>query len=125
MPTRRPSPYPSSFSRCPFLYELTDGFAVLPSAVTAIRRSLLDDSTCTLYVAGQSALAGFTVDRPFDEVLEDLNDALEEEFGGEAGEAGDEEEDDWDAAAAPEGADITHNFPDDNDEEGTTAVGAY
>jgi hypothetical protein len=59
------------------LIELTDDVAVMPSAVAVLKRA---DKNCALFTAGMSsAEGGFFIDRPFEDVLDELNEALEDE----------------------------------------------
>lgn len=61
------------------LMELADGFAVMPTAVAILKRV---GDQCALYTAGQDATTeGFLVDETFENVLGDLNDALEDKDG--------------------------------------------
>jgi hypothetical protein len=57
--------------------ELVEGFFVDPHAVTVIKA--IPDSKCALWVTGQSALDGFVLDYPADEVAEAVADACEPE----------------------------------------------
>jgi hypothetical protein len=66
------------------MIELVEGFWVEPDKVTVVKA--IDKDRCAIWVDGQSALDGFTLDYPADEVVEALNDELYE----------DEEEDDDD-----------------------------
>ena len=65
------------------MIELVEGFFVDPHAVTVIKA--ISKSKCALWVTGQSALDGFVLDYPADEVAEAVTDACEPE--------GDEEDD--------------------------------
>jgi hypothetical protein len=61
------------------MIEIADGLAVMPSAVAVLKRA---DKGCALYTAGQSAAYdGFFVDRDFEDLLDEINDALEDEDG--------------------------------------------
>jgi hypothetical protein len=72
------------------MIELDDGFAVCPRAIAVLKRG--DDGQTLLFTQGQSALEGFVVDREYDEVLEEVKQALEED-GSDEEEAEEEEED--------------------------------
>lgn len=65
------------------MIELVDGFWVVPENVTVIKK--IDEDKCALWVVGQSAMDGFVLDYPAEEVVEAL---LEAKYGG-----GDQEED--------------------------------
>lgn len=54
------------------LIELLDGFWVVPANVTVIKR--IDEERCALWVVGQSAMDGFVIDYPAEEVVEALHD---------------------------------------------------
>jgi hypothetical protein len=44
------------------------------------RRSSLDEGHCTVYLSGQSAVdGGFLVEREFDEVVDEVNSALDDD----------------------------------------------
>lgn len=67
--------------------ELVEGFWVAPESVTVVKK--IDDDRCSLWVRGQSAMDGFVLDYPAEEVVEALHDA---EYGDDDQE--DEEEED-------------------------------
>lgn len=59
------------------LIEIADGIAVMPSAVAVLKRA---GKKCALYTAGQdAAYDGFLIDESFENVLEEINEALEDE----------------------------------------------
>jgi hypothetical protein len=61
------------------LLSLTEDLAVSPCHVTAIRRNQLDDKdTSTVFLEGLQADQGFTVDMPFEDVVDAVNEALAE-----------------------------------------------
>ena len=63
------------------LIELDDGLAVLVHSGCVLRRDALDDDCCQLFLAGNSPVdGGFRIERPYDEVLQDLNDGLREQW---------------------------------------------
>lgn len=72
------------------MIELVDGFWVAPANVTVVKR--IDEERCALWVVGQSAMDGFVLDYPAEEVVEALQDAIYENGSGAEGE--DTEEDD-------------------------------
>ena len=57
------------------LIEISDGFAVLPRHVAVVKRG--EEGQSVLFTVGQSALEGFVVDRPFEDVFDEVNEALE------------------------------------------------
>lgn len=67
------------------MIELVDGFWVVPENVTVIKK--IDEEKCALWVVGQSAMDGFVLDYPAEEVVEALLDA---KYGG--GDEDDEED---------------------------------
>jgi hypothetical protein len=73
------------------MIELVDGFWINPAKVTVIKANGKD--SCTLWVRGQSAMDGFVLDYPADEVVELLHDAL---YGEEDGTEEEEEEESGD-----------------------------
>ena len=79
------------------LVELDDNTAVMPSRVALIKRGSLDGDTCIVFFSGSSPVdGGFLIHRPFDEVFDDLNQALQEEFEETVQAEEDEEDDDAD-----------------------------
>lgn len=59
------------------LIEIDDGMAVLPQKVVVLKRA---DDKCVIWTAGQSAVdEGFLVDRDYDELLDEMNEALEDD----------------------------------------------
>jgi hypothetical protein len=76
------------------LYRLVDispDLAVCPCPGMVVRR--VDDEKCLLFTPGQSALEGFLVDAPWDQVISDLNDELERAVEEAEGEPDDDEAD--------------------------------
>lgn len=70
------------------LIDISPDLAVCPCPGMVVRR--VDDDHCILFTPGQSALEGFVVDAPWDEVISTLND----EFERAVEEADDSEEED-------------------------------
>jgi hypothetical protein len=60
------------------MIEIGDGLAFIPAPGCVLKRA---DDKCVLYTPGQSALEGFVVDRDYDELLDEINEALEDEDG--------------------------------------------
>jgi hypothetical protein len=60
------------------LLELTDDLAISPRHVTAVRRNKLSkkDDTCTLFLEGLQAHEGFTIDMPWEDCVDAINQAL-------------------------------------------------
>jgi hypothetical protein len=58
------------------LIELIEGFWCDPFAVTVIKK--IDENKCALWTTGQSALEGFVLDYPVEEVAQAVTDACEE-----------------------------------------------
>jgi hypothetical protein len=76
------------------LIDISPDLAVAAKHVAAVRR--LDDDSCVVFMVGQSAVdGGFKVERPWDEVISDVNDELERAVE-EAGEYEDDEDADED-----------------------------
>jgi hypothetical protein len=72
------------------LIELVEGFYVDPFNVAVVKAT--DENTCALFTPGQSAIdGGFTVPYSAADVVEQLNDAVEEEERDPAEEDEDEE----------------------------------
>lgn len=62
------------------LIEISDGLFIQPGKVIAVKAHGEDAESCTVFMSGQSAVdGGFLIDRDFDEVVEDIQDALEGE----------------------------------------------
>ena len=74
------------------LIDISPDLAACPCPGMVVRR--VDDEKCILYTPGQSALEGFIVDAPWDQVISDLNDEFERAV--EEGEEEDEEEEETD-----------------------------
>lgn len=67
------------------LLELTPDLVVAPDYIAAIRR--VGDSQCTVILRGCSPVdAGLLVDRSFEDVVEEVEGALEELDGGDSDE---------------------------------------
>lgn len=65
------------------LIEVTEGLYILPHHVSAVR--MVDEDSCTVWLGGQSAVTdGFLVNRPAEEIADEINDALEAEEIGKA-----------------------------------------
>ena len=57
------------------LIDISSDLAVAANHVAAVKR--IDEGSCVVYLVGQSALEGFVVERPWDEIIADVNDELE------------------------------------------------
>jgi hypothetical protein len=57
------------------LIDISPDLAVCPCPGMVVRR--VNDDQCILFTPGQSALEGFVVDAPWDEVVGNLNDEFE------------------------------------------------
>ena len=65
------------------LIEISPDLAIMPHRVSAVKR--FDDEKCTVFMAADCAVdGGFLIEREFDAVLEEINDALEGEDDDEA-----------------------------------------
>lgn len=61
------------------LIQIDGDLFVQPRAIAAVRSSGLEDGKCVVFIKGQSAAdGGFLVDRPLEEVVEEVNEALSE-----------------------------------------------
>lgn len=59
------------------LIELTPDLALIPCAGMVLKR--VDEEQCSLFLPGSSPVdGGFLIDREFDAVLEEINDALDD-----------------------------------------------
>lgn len=56
------------------MIELVDGVWVVPEDVKVVK--LISENKCAFWVTGQSAMDGFVLDYPAEEVVEALHDAL-------------------------------------------------
>ncbi|HEX5426651.1 MAG TPA: hypothetical protein VFW94_24275 [Candidatus Acidoferrales bacterium] len=76
------------------MLEIDEGVYITPEHVTLIKEA--GDGKCVLFVSGQSPLDGFVIDRPADEVAQDIADELGVDlntvFGGEETEEHENEE---------------------------------
>lgn len=62
------------------LIQIDDGLYIQPCKVIAVKALTEDAETCTVFMAGQSAVdGGFLVKRPLSEVIDELNEELEDE----------------------------------------------
>lgn len=61
------------------MIEVADGFAIMPTAVAVLKRG--EEGQSVLFTRGQSALEGFVVDSDYGDMLDEINEALEEENG--------------------------------------------
>lgn len=61
------------------LIEIESGLFVQPSKVTAVKASPLEDESCTVFLSGQSSQDGFVVSRDAEDVIDEINDALDSE----------------------------------------------
>lgn len=62
------------------LIQIDDGLYIQPCKVIAVKALSEDAETCTVFMAGQSAVdGGFLVKRPLAEVISEIDDALESE----------------------------------------------
>ena len=59
--------------------QLDDDLFVIPHCVAAVKRSGLEDETCTVFIKGQSALDGFLVKMKAEDVVDELEDAMKGE----------------------------------------------
>lgn len=59
------------------LIEIDDGVYVMPEHVAVVKH--VDGGKSGLWTVGQGAQDGFTVDRDCDELVEEINSALEDE----------------------------------------------
>lgn len=60
--------------------EIDDGLAVIPCPGMVLKR--VGEDQCALFLPGQSAVdGGFLIDRPMDEVQEEIDEALEDNNG--------------------------------------------
>ena len=57
------------------LIDISPDLAVAANHVAAVKR--IDEDSCIVYTVGQSALEGFVVEVPWDQVISDCNDELE------------------------------------------------
>jgi hypothetical protein len=58
--------------------DISDDLAVLPGNIAAVKR--LDDGSCAIFTTGQPATdGGFHVARPWEDVIEELNEELADE----------------------------------------------
>ena len=73
------------------LIDISPDLAVAAQHVAAVKR--IDEGSCVVYLVGQSALEGFLVDAPWDQVISDLNDELERAVEEAEGEPDDDEAD--------------------------------
>lgn len=62
------------------LIEIDDGLSLIPCPGLVLRRSKLTKDQCTLFLPGQSPHEGFLLDRPYDEVAEELAGVLEQHY---------------------------------------------
>ena len=89
------------------LLQVSADLAIQPRKVAAVKRSGINDDHCVIFLSGHSPTEGFVVERPLEEVMDEVNAAL----------AGDdvpeyEDEDDADADDA-EDADPSSEAEDD------------
>lgn len=61
------------------LIEVADGFSLVPCAGMVVKRG--NEGQSVVFTPGQSALEGFVVDREYEEVIEEIDEALEDENG--------------------------------------------
>jgi hypothetical protein len=59
------------------LIELAEGIWIDPFSVAVIKSA--DEGSCVLWTRGQSALDGFVIPYPGEEVAQAINDALEDD----------------------------------------------
>ena len=59
--------------------QLDDDLFVIPHCVAAVKRSGLEDETCTVFIKGQSALDGFLVKMKAEDVVKELEESLAED----------------------------------------------
>ena len=71
--------------------EIVDGVWLDPWSVTMVKK--IDDSKCSLWLTGQSALEGHVLDYPAEEVVQAINDLREEDEGETDEDEPDEDED--------------------------------
>lgn len=64
--------------KIPKLVEIADGLCVQPKSVAAIKRGTLadEDESCTVLLRGQSALEGLVVEKSYEDVMDEINDAI-------------------------------------------------
>ena len=56
--------------------QLDDDLFVIPHCVAAVKRSGLEDETCTVFIKGQSALDGFLVKMKAEDVVREIEESL-------------------------------------------------
>lgn len=59
--------------------QLGEDLFVMPSQVSAVKRSSLQEDHCTVFLKGQSAQDGFVVDEKAEDIVEEIEAALEDE----------------------------------------------
>jgi hypothetical protein len=59
------------------MIEIQPDFFVQPCHIVAVKK--IDNDKCTVYLTGQSALEGFTVERSAVELADEVDEALEED----------------------------------------------
>ena len=59
--------------------QLDDDLFVIPHCVAAVKRSGLEEDSCTIFIKGQSALDGFLVKMSAEDVVKDLEESLAED----------------------------------------------
>ena len=74
------------------MIELLEGFWVDPFSVAVIKA--IDESSCSLWVTGQSAMDGFVLSYPAQEVVDAVLDARADMEDGDSSSLGDEEDND-------------------------------
>jgi hypothetical protein len=82
------------------LIDIAPDLAVCPCPGMVVKK--VDDDSCLLFTPGQSALEGFLVESPWEQVIGDLNDELERSVE-ETGDYDDEEDEDEDDKNQGEG----------------------
>ena len=59
--------------------QLDDDLFVIPHCVAAVKRSGLEEDSCTIFIKGQSALDGFLVKMSAEDVVKELEESLAED----------------------------------------------
>lgn len=59
--------------------EIADGFSLIPCAGMVVKRG--NEGQSVVFTPGQSALEGFVVDREYEELIDEIDEALEDEDG--------------------------------------------
>lgn len=61
------------------LIEIADGFSLVPCGGMIVKRG--NEGQSVVFTPGQSALEGFVVDREYEELCEEIDEALEGQDG--------------------------------------------